>query len=85
MIFVGYIGLVTLAASWIPQTFETIKEKFCKVNGYFLLLNSIGSFSLMLYSFFLGDLIFSILNSMTSIGAIINIFYKIKSNRSKIE
>ncbi len=85
MIFVGYIGLITLAASWVPQTIETIKVKFCKVNGYFLLLNSIGSLSLMLYSFFLGDLIFSILNSMTSIGAIINIFYKIKSSRLNIE
>ncbi len=81
MLIVGYIGLVTLAASWIPQTIETIKEKRCSVNGYFLILNSVGSFSLMLYSFFLGDLIFSVLNSMTSIGALINIFYKIRASR----
>jgi len=83
MHIIGYIGLVTLAASWIPQTFDTIKEKYCRVNGYFLVLNSIGSFSLMLYSFFLGDVVFSALNSMTSVGALINIFYKIRSGNSK--
>jgi len=79
----GYIGLITLAASWIPQTFETIREKQCGVNGYFLILNSIGSFSLMLYSFFLGDVIFSVLNSMTSVGALINIYYKINKRKSE--
>ncbi|MHB8336482.1 MAG: PQ-loop domain-containing transporter [Ignavibacteriaceae bacterium] len=83
MHIIGYIGLVTLAASWVPQTFDTIKEKHCRVNGYFLVLNSIGSFSLMLYSFFLGDMVFSILNSMTSVGALINIFYKVRTRISQ--
>ncbi|MHB9014126.1 MAG: hypothetical protein ACYC49_18085 [Ignavibacteriaceae bacterium] len=83
MHIIGYIGLITLAASWVPQTFDTIKEKHCRVNGYFLVLNSIGSFSLMLYSFFLGDMVFSILNSMTSVGALINIFYKVRTRISQ--
>ena len=65
---------------WVPQTFQTIREKDCKVNTNFLILNFIGSVSLTIYAVYLGDVIFSVLNSMTSLGAVINIFYKLKAN-----
>lgn len=80
MEIIGIIGLAALAAGWIPQTLQTIKEKDCKVNSNFLILNFIGSVSLTIYAVYLGDLVFSVLNSMTSIGAVINIFYKLKAN-----
>ena len=78
MYTIGLVGLTALAAGWVPQTFQTIKEKDCKVNMYFLILSFIGSVSLMLYAVFLHDKIFSILNFMTAIGAIINFYYKFK-------
>ncbi len=80
MEIVGIIGLAALAMGWVPQTMQTIKEKDCKVNSNFLILNFIGSVSLTIYAIYLGDVVFSVLNSMTSVGAIINIFYKFKAN-----
>ncbi len=79
MEIVGMIGLAALAMGWVPQTIQTIREKDCKVNSNFLILNFIGSVSLTIYAIFLGDVVFSVLNSMTSVGAIINIFYKVKA------
>lgn len=77
---IGIIGVAALAMGWVPQTIQTIREKDCQVNFFFLILNFIGSVSLTIYAFYLGDAPFSVLNSMTSIGAIINIFYKVKAS-----
>ncbi len=76
MEYIGIIGLLALAAGWIPQTIETIKLKRCNINLYFLILNLIGSVSLTLYAIYLHDPVFTILNSMTTVGAVINLFYK---------
>ena len=81
MEYIGIIGLLALAAGWIPQTVETIKQKRCDVNFYFLILNFIGSISLTLYAIYLHDPVFTILNSMTTLGALINLFYKYRSAR----
>jgi MtN3 and saliva related transmembrane protein len=81
---VGLVGLTALAAGWIPQTFQTIKEKDCKINMYFLILSFVGSVSLMLYAVFLHDVIFSTLNFMTAIGAIINFYYKFKAAKAEV-
>lgn len=79
MEYIGIIGLLAIAAGWIPQTIETIRLKRCNINYYFLLLNLIGSVSLTAYALLLHDLVFTILNTMTSFGAVINLFYKIRS------
>lgn len=78
MEFIGYIGLGFLAASWVPQTIQTIKEKRCNANSLFLALAFCGSFSLMIYALMLGNTVFSLLNLMTSSGALINLYYKYK-------
>jgi len=39
------------------------------------------NFVLMLYSIYLKNIVFSALNSMTSIGALINMVYKIKAGK----
>ena len=84
MQWIGIVGLLALAAGWIPQTIETIKLKDSKVNMSFLILNLIGSISLTTYAIFLHDPVFTILNSMTSLGALINLFYKVRAlNRAK--
>ena len=82
MYIIGLIGLISLAACWVPQTLQTIREKECKVNMQFLILNFIGSIMLMIYSLMLGDVIFSILNFMTSLGGLINFVYKIRGLRT---
>lgn len=79
MQYFGIIGLVALAAGWMPQTVETIRLKKCNVNFYFLILNLIGSISLTTYAFFEHDAVFTVLNSMTTLGAFINLFYKVRS------
>ena len=79
MQYIGIVGLVALAAGWIPQTIQTIKEKDSKVNFYFLVLNLLGSISLTTYAVLLHDSVFTILNSMTTLGAFINLFYKIRA------
>ena len=75
----GIVGLLALAAGWIPQTIQTFKDKNCNVNLGFLILNLIGSISLSTYAFFVHDPVFTILNAMTSLGAFINLFYKLKA------
>jgi MtN3 and saliva related transmembrane protein len=79
MEYIGIIGLLAIAAGWIPQTLETIRLKRCNINYPFLTLNLIGSLALIAYACLLNDLVFTILNSMTAFGAVINLFYKIRT------
>jgi lipid-A-disaccharide synthase-like uncharacterized protein len=82
---IGIIGLLALAAGWVPQTIQTFRDKDCKINLGFLVLNLIGSISLTLYALFLHDPVFTILNSMTTLGAFINLFYKVRAkNRLQV-
>ncbi len=73
----GYVGLVALALCWIPQSLETIRLGYCPVNLTFLLLSAVGSLSLAIYAMSLGDPVFSILNVLTTIGALLNLYYKL--------
>lgn len=75
--WIGYVGLLALTLAWVPQSMDTIRVGRCDVNFTFLLLACIGSLSLMLYAIYLHDPIFSILNALTTIGALINIYYKL--------
>jgi len=77
MQWIGYVGLVALALCWIPQSVETIRRGRCPVNLMFLVLSSIGSFSLALYALSLGDPVFTMLNGITTLDALINIFHKL--------
>jgi lipid-A-disaccharide synthase-like uncharacterized protein len=81
MEWIGYIGLTALALCWIPQSIETIRQGQCTVNLTFLVLSAVGSFSLALYAVGLGDPVFTILNSLTTIGAAINIFFKLSPRK----
>ena len=84
MQWIGIVGLLALAAGWIPQTLETIKLKECRVNTLFLLLYLIASVSLTIYALSLNDMVFTILNAMTTLGAVINLYYKFYgTNRQK--
>ena len=75
--WIGYLGLVALVISWIPQSLETIRLGRCPVNLMFLILSAVGSVGLATYALSLGDPVFSTLNILTTIGALINIYYKL--------
>jgi len=77
MQWVGYVGLTALTVCWIPQSIDTIKQGRCPVNLMFLILSSAGSFILALYALSLGDPVFTILNTLTTLSAALNIFYKV--------
>lgn len=73
--WIGYVGLVSFALAWIPQCWDTYKEGRCSVNRTFLALAGLGSFSLTVYALQSGDPVFSSLNALTTLGALINLQY----------
>jgi lipid-A-disaccharide synthase-like uncharacterized protein len=74
--WIGYVGVIAFALAWIPQSLDTIRAGRCDVNVTFLLLAALGSFALMAYSFLRHDTVFGIVNAMTTMGALVNLFYK---------
>lgn len=83
MQWIGYLGLTALVVCWIPQSIDTIRHGECPINLTFLLLTALGSLSLAVYALGLGNPVFSILNSLTTLGTAINIFYKIFPRTSR--
>ncbi|MBM4169968.1 MAG: hypothetical protein FJ215_12560 [Ignavibacteria bacterium] len=77
MELVGYAGLIALTLCWIPQSIETIRLGHCPVNLIFLILSSFGSLCLVLYALFLGDPVFTLLNLLTTLGALLNMYYRL--------
>ena len=77
MEWLAYLGLTALAACWIPQSIDTMKQGRCPVNLGFLILSLSGSVILAAYALSLGNPVFSILNSLTTLGAAINLYYKL--------
>lgn len=75
--WIGYVGLIAFALAWIPQSMETIRAGRCEVNRTFLLLAGVGSFALTLYALQQGDAVFSSLNALTMLGALINLAYSL--------
>lgn len=77
MVWIGYLGVAALVLCWIPQSIETIRAGRCLVNLAFLILSAVGSVCLAVYALSTGDPVFLILNSITTAGAILNIYYKL--------
>ncbi|MBI4406371.1 hypothetical protein HY571_00470 [Candidatus Micrarchaeota archaeon] len=73
--YVGLAGLILLLIAWIPETLRTIREKKSPIELKFSLVYALGSFSLMTYAYLLGDLIFTILNLLTTLLALMNSYY----------
>ncbi|MDE2490810.1 MAG: lipid-A-disaccharide synthase N-terminal domain-containing protein [Elusimicrobia bacterium] len=77
MQWIGYVGVVAFALAWVPQSLETIAAGVCEVNPVFLALSALGSFALALYAFLSRDAVFAILNTLTTVGALVNVCYRI--------
>lgn len=78
MEWAGYVGLICFAVAWIPQSVDTVKAGRCTVNMTFLALSGLGSASLVAYALWRRDTVFAILNTMTTVGALINLYYKLR-------
>jgi lipid-A-disaccharide synthase-like uncharacterized protein len=72
----AYVGLAAFAVAWIPQSIDTIKAGRCEVNSLFLFLSMTGSLALMVYALMKGDAVFSTVNALTTLGALVNIYYR---------
>ena len=72
----AYVGLASFSIAWIPQSIETIKTGRCEGNALFLFLSMTGSLALMLYALMRGDAVFSTVNGLTTLGALVNIYYR---------
>jgi hypothetical protein len=77
MEWLGYVGLATLVVSWIPQSIETMKLGKCSVNIGFLILVLVGNVSLAASAFSIHDHVFFLLNSVSTIGVVLNLYYKL--------
>lgn len=80
---VGYVGLVAFALAWLPQSWETVRAGQCGLNPAFLVLSAVGSVALTAYAFLRGDPVFGALNVMTSLGALVNIWYRVRPRRAE--
>lgn len=80
----GYVGLVAFALAWIPQSLETVRAGRCEVNRSFLVLAAIGSLSLTVYALSQGDAVFSALNALTTLGALVNLVYSLAPRRAPL-
>ncbi len=79
--WIGYVGLVAFALAWVPQCWDTYKAGQCSVNRSFLVLAGVGSLALTLYALQEGDPVFSSLNALTTLGALINLQYSLFPRR----
>ena len=79
--WVGYVGLVSFALAWIPQCLDTVRAGRCAANRTFIALAGLGSLSLTVYALGEGDVVFSALNGLTTVGAAINLYYSLSPRR----
>lgn len=77
MTALGYVGLAAFALAWVPQSWETVRSGRCNVNLPFLLLSGAGSLALTLYAAARHDAVFSTLNALTTLGALLNAYFRL--------
>lgn len=75
---IGLIGMLLLVSSWVPQTIETIKTKYCPLNFRFILIYVTASSLLTIYSYIIGDWIFLILNALAAFQSAVNLYVKVR-------
>jgi MtN3 and saliva related transmembrane protein len=86
--FLGLAGLVLLILAWVPQTADTVRRKHSGLVWQFDALYAAGSIVLAYYSLTIGDLVFTLLNSLAAYMALIGLYYKVaelikRGNRKK--
>jgi len=77
----GIIGGFIVVSSYLPQIIKLVKTKSSKdISSLFVFLVMLGTLFLMIYSFYISDTIFIIINAIASTMAgvvlILSILYK---------
>jgi len=81
ILILGLVGMIILVSSWIPQTIETLKTKKCPLNLKFILLYTISSLLLTIYSMLIKDIVFTILNFLAFSQSLINLVVKLNEKK----
>ena len=81
----GVFGGIIIVLSWIPQMIRIIKNKKAEdISVSFLIIILIGTVSLLLYSIWIKDLIYTLINLFAAIDVIIvialSIYYRPRSS-----
>jgi len=71
---IGILGAVLLLTAWIPQTYSAIKTKNVGMRREFIFLYLFGSMFLIFHSIFLSDIVFFILNVVSTLIAAVNLY-----------
>jgi len=82
-IFIGLTGMIILVSSWVPQTIETLRTKNCPLNLNFIILYTLSSLLLTIYSILIKDIVFTILNLLAFLQSAINLLVKITNAYKK--
>ncbi len=80
--WVGLAGMVLLVCAWVPQTWKAIKTRNVGVSKVFLVIYATASFLLTVYAIQEHDIIFTLLNALALLQALINIGVLISSRRN---
>lgn len=71
---IGLIGAVLLLAAWFPETYKTLKSKNVEaIDVRFLIIYTVGSSLLALYSFQINDVPFMLLNSVIAFMTLVEL------------
>lgn len=77
MSIIGIVGLVCIAAAWIPPTLKTVQQGSTGLPLTFLVLTAAGNLSLTIYSILILDPIYLALNALALFLGSINLFYRL--------
>ena len=73
---IGWAGFALLLTAWLPQTWATIKAGSTPLNAGFILLYVTSSLLLAIHAAMDGDLIFTLLNGLLTVGSGISLYYR---------
>ena len=81
----GIFGGIIIILSWIPQMIRVMKNKKAEdISIIFLFIMFVGTLSLLFYSIYIKDLIFTLINLFASINVLIVIalvfYYSLRSS-----
>lgn len=71
----GLLGLAILLVSWLSEAYQTVKSSIAKIPITFASLYLLASILLSYHAWSLGDIIFLVLNVVTGLIALLNIYY----------
>jgi len=73
--FIGVLGAILLLSAWVPQTLRTIQTRRTGMEPKFIMIYFFGSLLLTVYSYLIADVVFLVLNAVSTVMAAVNVDY----------